>query len=137
MKRLVRASSLAIVATLFACSGGAPVLSDISLSRSRVSRGQEFFAVIQATDPSGSFDRGRVEIEIERNMDLANNDEKVNIESDVAVVGVPEDASESSIIVGLNLFGDMPLGVYDLSLRLIDNDGDKSDSVTTPITVTQ
>jgi hypothetical protein len=116
-----------IAATLFlalsACAPGeAPVLSEITLSRDDVRRGEELFATVMATDLDGDLDRAKIAIKVSHDVD-----DGLELESEELVSEVPPGTTTTNLIVGMRMFGAVPLGRYRLELIVEDNEENESE----------
>ena len=119
MKRFAVILALALAA----CGAGEPpVLSEITLSRDDVRRGEELFATFAATDPNGDLDRAKIAIKVAHDVE-----DGLELESEELVSDVSPGTINTNLIVGLTMFGAIPLGRYRLELVVQDNEENESE----------
>lgn len=100
--------------------GSAPVIAGLTLSRTDVRRGVEFFASAAVMDVDGDL------------QDVVARFEMKSIEGDTVVKtsvlpwDVDEGATQIDVTAGLTLFGDADLGPYELVMTALDDDGHSS-----------
>lgn len=132
IRRLV---PLALLAGVVACGGegSAPELSEITLSRSSLTRGQQFFAMAKVRDVDGDLDRGTVHIEF-RNL---GDHQVVVFGEELQIFDVEPGDGEVELILGLRILGEMEPDAFELVLAVTDNAGQRSAPISIGLEITQ
>ncbi len=119
-----RAAAFLVAGLIASACGEAtrPAVSEITLSRSDISRGQQFFAMAQVMDEGGDFDQGQVHVDF-RNL---GEDQSVEFGHTMPVEFVEAGAKSAELVVGLRILGEMELDVFELALSVSDNTGERS-----------
>lgn len=122
MKRAVIA---VLAVSLFACggeepAGSAPVVAGLTLSRTEVRRGVEFFASAVVMDVDGDLDEAYATYELD------SVDGDTSVQSSVYPWDTEPGATQIDITAGLMLQGFADLGVYELRMTVVDDANNRS-----------
>jgi hypothetical protein len=116
---------------LAACGNDRPSVSSVRLSQRSVSRGREFFAtLVGVADPDGNVYAGKVKIRMK-----TKGTDQIDLEEEVLPFERHLDRPEGDLIIGLTLFGAIPVGDFSLEAQFEDEGGADADPVTVDLSV--
>lgn len=114
------------------CGTSPPVLSELSLTRELVSRGEEFLAQVHVEDDDGDIDQGvfTIRMILEESSDP---EDELELEQQIPMEGLLPDTTTANPILALALSGDKVIGIYRVEIELEDEAGNNSETVTATI----
>ncbi|MEQ8280206.1 MAG: hypothetical protein RMA76_01105 [Deltaproteobacteria bacterium] len=126
----------ALLLSLCACggeesAGSAPVVEGLTLSRTDVRRGVEFFASAVVMDVDGDLDEAYATFQLD------SVDGDTSVESSVYPWDTEPGATQIDVTAGLTLFGNADLGVYELLMTVVDDAGHASRAARVRLVVEQ
>jgi hypothetical protein len=124
----------ALICLLLAASCGEnapPTVEELRTSNPTVQRFQELFVtLVGVEDPDGNVYAGKVRI------GASSADGEVALEEEVLVIESDRDQTRGDVIIGVLLFGDVPLGGWKIQAIYEDEGGASSEPESAEITLT-